>query len=214
MKRLYGVCMILILAGVLVGCTTEYPATNTVYVHKNGTLTEAIVESFDKDYYDEQGLKDFITEEIAQYESDYESGSVKEADFVVEEGIAKLMLKYDGYQSYKDFNGREMFTGTVVQAIAAGYDFSSDFVEVVDGEAVGLTAVSSTETEQVSVTQTVSSADVTSVDDAKVVILNEDTDVQVKGTILYVSGSSVSLKDKRTASVVKKNDGLSYIVYK
>lgn len=47
-----------------------------------------------------------------------------------------------------------------------------------------------------------------------VVVINEDTDVVVKGTIRYVSAGSVTVKDKNTASVKTVNDGVSYIVYK
>lgn len=133
MKKICCISFMVLVLGMISGCATKYPETDTVYIQKNGTVQEATVESFDKEYYEEEELKDFITAEIEKYESEYEKGSVKLKDFLVEEGVAKLMMKYDGYQSYMDFNGRELFTGTIVQAIAAGYSFGGDFLEVKTG---------------------------------------------------------------------------------
>ena len=45
-------------------------------------------------------------------------------------------------------------------------------------------------------------------------MVNEDTDVVVKGTILYISSGSVSVKSTDTASVKMLDEGVSYIVYK
>lgn len=215
MKKICSICLVVLVLGMISGCATKYPETDTVYIQKNGTVQEATVESFDKEYYKEEELKEFITAEIEEYEGTYEKGSVKLKDFLVEEGMAKLMMNYDGYQSYMDFNGRELFAGTIVQAIAAGYSFSGDFLEVKDGQTVG-GSVSDTEGTEGSqtVTEAVDGSAVTAEDDCKVVVINEDTDVVVKGTIRYVSAGSVTVKDKNTVSVKTVNDGVSYIVYK
>ena len=98
-----------------------------------------------------------------------------------------------------------------MQTIAAGYSFDTDFVEVEDGALVG----GPFDTEQSEAAAgAVSVSEVTSNEDYKVVVLNEDTDVVVKGQICYVSAGSVTVKDKKTASVTTRNEGLSYIVYK
>ena len=112
-------------------------------------------------------------------------------------------------------NGRELFAGTVVQAIAAGYKFGGDFLEVEDGKTAG-NAVSDTEgaAGNAAVADTVDGSTATSDEDCKVVVINEDTDVVVKGTIKYVSAGSVTVKDKSTAAVKPVNGGVSYIIYK
>lgn len=213
MKKLCSICLMILVLGMVSGCAVQYPDTNTIYIKKNGSVQEASIESFDKSYYDEQGVKDYIASEISNYEDSYAKGSVKMKDFLLEDGVAKLMMNYDNYQSYKNFNKRELFTGTVVQAIAAGYNFEGTF-EAADGKAAG--AVSSTEgTENIgSAVQTVDKSTVTSDENYKVVVVNEDTDVVVKGTILYISSGSVSVKSTDTASVKMLDEGVSYIVYK
>ncbi len=211
MKRTYGIFLVMLILLMLSGCSTSYPDTDTVYIQKNGTVREATVESFEKEYYSEEELKEFITAEIEAYEKEHEDGGVKMKSFEIEEGMAKLMMEYDSCENYEDFNGRELFAGTMVQTIAAGYSFDTDFLEVDDGEIVG----ESLDTEQAGeTTGTVSVSEVTSNEDYKVVVINENTDVVVKGEICYVSAGTVTVKDKKTASVTSQNEGVSYIVYK
>lgn len=213
MKKLCSICLMILVLGMLGGCAVQYPDTDTIYIKKNGSVQEALVESFDKEYYEEQGLKDYIASEISDYESTNEKGSVKMKNFLLEDGVVKLMMNYKNYQSYQEFNKRELFTGTVVQAIAAGYGFDGEFVAVKDGETVG--ASGSTEgTESGSITEAVDKKTVTGDENYKVVVINEDTDVVIKGTILYVTAGSVSVKDAGTASVKMLDEGVSYIVYK
>lgn len=243
MKKVCSICLVILMISLVSGCATKFPDTDTVYIQKNGEITEASVESFDKKYYSQDELESFIKDEIADYEDAHDSGSVKMTSFKMEDKTAKLMMKYDGYQSYSDFNGTELFEGTVVQAIAAGYKFDVDFAEVEDGkvkvesagtesatESLAESATESltesateslTESATESLTETVtqdtesvSASDVTANDDYKVVILNKDTDVEVKGTICYVSTKGVTVKDDNTATVKELNDEVSYIVYK
>ena len=135
-------------------------------------------------------------------------------DFLVEDGIAKLMMDYDDCQCYSDFNKRELFTGTVVQAIAAGYSFEGEFLAVSDGEAVGSQKGTEGTEAAGTVTESVNKSTVTGDENFKVVVINEDTDVVIKGTILYVSAGSVTVKDSGTAAVRMLDDGVSYIIYK
>ena len=210
MKKLYGIFLMILALGMLGGCSKKDPDTNTVYIGKDGSVTEAAVEAFDKDYYKQEELESFIQDEIAEYEKTHEEKQVKLESFTVEEGTAKLLMDYESYQDYQDFNGRELFAGTVVQAIAAGYSFNTDFLPVEDGKIAGEADTESTE----SPADAVSGSEVTKNEDYRVVVINEDTDVVVKGSIKYVSAGSVTLKDKKTASVQTVNEGVSYIVYK
>ena len=235
MKKVCSICLVILMISLVSGCATKFPDTDTVYIQKNGEISEASVESFDKKYYSQDELESFIKDEIADYEDAHDSGSVKLTSFKMEDKTAKLMMKYDGYQNYSDFNGTELFEGTVVQAIAAGYKFDVDFAEVEDGKVKAESTGTESATESLvesatesltegatesltetatQATESVSASDVTSNDDYKVVILNKDTDVEVKGTICYVSTKGVTVKDDNTATVKELNDEVSYIVYK
>ena len=178
---------------------------NTVYVRKNGKIIGAAVEEFDKEYYDEKELETYIQDRVESYLSDHEKKNVKVQDFSVEEGIARLNIKYAGYEDYAEFNGVEMFTGTIVQAMAAGYDFAGTFRKVEDGKLGG----------------SADKDEVTEDSKYKVVILNEKVNVKVDGTILYVSSDYTGLAAKNTVSIKLPEDAmdgeelaLTYIIYK
>lgn len=222
MKKVCSICLIILMISLISGCATKFPDTDTVYIQKNGEISEASVESFDKKYYSQDELESYIKDEISDYKKKHDDGSVKLTSLKMEDKKAKLMMKYDGYQSYSDFNGRKLFTGTIVQAIAAGYKFNVNFVQVEDGKIKGESVGTESATESLTETSTqankavapVNAEDVTKNEDYKVVVINEDTNVEVKGTICYVSANGVTLKDKSTAAVKELNDEVSYIVYK
>ena len=181
---------------------------NTIYVKKNGKIIGASVETFDKNYYDAEELETYIEEQVDEYLSNHEKKSVKVDKFSVEEGIAKLNIKYAGYEDYAEFNGVEMFVGTVPQAMAAGYNFDDTFLKVEDGK-LG-SSLGRDELIEAS-------------EDSKykVVILSEKVDVKVKGTVLYVSEDYTSLAAKDMVSIALTEDALdgeelklTYIVYK
>jgi hypothetical protein len=204
------------------GCATKFPDTDTVYIQKNGEISEASVESFDKKYYSQDELESYIKDEISDYKKSHDGGSVKMTSFKMDGKKAKLMMKYDGYQSYSDFNGKKLFAGTVVQAIAAGYKFNVNFVKVEDGKVKGESVGTESATESLTEASTqagktvepVDAGDITKNDDYKVVVINQDTNVEVKGTICYVSANGVTVKGDNTATVKELNDEVSYIVYK
>ena len=97
-----------------------------------------------------------------------------------------------------------LFSGTVPQALAAGFTFDTDFTKIKDGKAAG--SVENTE-----VVDT----------DYKVVVLSEKVEVKVDGSVQYMSSDYTSLKGKDTVTVQvpeEAGDGeelsLVYIVYK
>ena len=172
MKKLFSICLVcLAIAGLLTGCGKSLEADrDTVYVQKKGTVTSAAISDFDKDYYDEEELKKYVDERVADYQEQHGEDSVSIDKFSVEEGVAKLYINYKGYEEYQDFNEVTLFSGTVPQALAEGFDFNTEFTEIKGGEAAG----------------TVSKDKITDTD-AKVIILSEKVDVKVDGTIQYVS---------------------------
>ena len=204
MKKLFSICLVcLAIAGLLTGCGKSLEADrDTVYVQKKGTVTSAAISDFDKDYYDEEELKKYVDERVADYQEQHGEDSVSIDKFSVEEGVAKLYINYKGYEEYQDFNEVTLFSGTVPQALAEGFDFNTEFTEIKGGEAAG----------------TVSKDKITDTD-AKVININKKVDVKVDGTILYVSGENTSVKGKDTASMAGDEErseeaDVTYIIYK
>lgn len=205
MKKMIFVGLVcLMIAGLMTGCGKSLEANrDTVYVQKKGTVVSAAIADLDKDYYDEEELKSYIDERVEEYQEEHGKSSVKVDDFSVEEGTAKLFIKYEGCEDYEKFNEVTLFSGTVPQALAEGYDFDTKFTAVEDGKAAGSTDKK------------------TIVDlDAKVIVLSEKVDVKVDGTVQYVSSQYTTIKGKDTVSIQlpeEVEDGeessLVYIIY-
>ena len=137
MKRIICISLVcMVMTGLFSACGKSLEADrDTVYVQKRGALIRAATAEFDKDYYDEEELKSFVEERVEEYQQEEGKDSVKIDKFSVEEGVAKLYMKYDDYEVYQDFNEVKLFAGTVPQALAAGYDFDAEFTKVEDGKA-------------------------------------------------------------------------------
>ena len=195
----------LLMAGLFSACGKSLEADrDTVYIQKKGSIIGAAIADFDKDYYDEEELKAFAEERVQEYQEEHGKNSVTIDKFSVEEGTAKLYMKYAGYEDYQEFNEVTLFSGTVPQALAAGFTFDTDFTKIKDGKAAG--SVENTE-----VVDT----------DYKVVVLSEKVEVKVDGSVQYMSSDYTSLKGKDTVTVQvpeEAEDGeelsLVYIVYK
>lgn len=200
MKKLLSTGIILIIVcGVLTGCGTSKDAdTNTLFVEKNNSIVEVSVGDFDKDYYDKDEFKDYVKEAVADYKEEDGVGTVKFKKLSVEDKTAKLNMQYSDYKAYSAFVGEEVFVGTVVQALAEGYEFDADFTAVEDGK----------------LKDAVAQEDVVANDDYKVVVVTKPIDVAVHGTITYVSDGT-EIKDKKTATVTELTEaGYGYIIYK
>lgn len=245
MKKTAGLCpAILIMALSLSGCggVSMDVDTSTLYVGSNGKITEVVVEDFGEDYYDEEELKSHIDDAVSYYEDTGKSG-VKVKKCEVKNGVARLLMEYKDAESYAAFNEAEMYIGTLLQAQADGYEFDVEFQtpeqsaeaeteaeETVLPEEAGTENViegqiieDNTETvyEPQADSQALTGAlteEVLSDETRKVLILEQDTDVKVKGEILYVS-DHVKVTGKDTAVVYGEGSdsadtGLAYIIYK
>lgn len=178
----------------LTGCGAEFSADkDTIYVQKKGTIMGANVADFDKEYYNETELSDFITKTVDTYVAKSGDGTIAIEEFAVENGVAHVYLSYAGYEDYADFNGVEFYAGTVLDAKANGYDIPNAFTAVTDKETTW------------------------DAENNKVVIVGQQAQVQVDGTILFVS-SNAAVTGKNTADVtydlLDEEAQPAYIVYK
>lgn len=204
MRKTVRIGLISVLAVTLLsGCGADFSADkDTVYVQKKGTIKGANVADFDKEYYDEEELSDFITETVDTYVAGAGEGSVEIVEFAVEDGTARVYLDYAGAEDYAAFNGVEFFAGSVLESFAAGYDLAGH--EGQPGDYNG--------------TEDAKKQDATWDDTKnKIVIIGQDTSVQVDGTILFYT-PNVTVTGKNTADVafdiLDEDAEPGYIVYK
>lgn len=201
MKKLISLLALMITGSIfLTGCGVTADAdTNTLFIGKDGKITEVSVGDFTGSNYDIDEFEQYVKDAIDTYDASGAAGSVKLKKVQESEGTAKLVMEYSDYNAYTAFVENDLFLGTVVQGLAAGYDFSADFYAVTEGQ-----------TDE----KTTEKSDVISHNDYHVVITDSITDVSVNGTICYISGG-VTLKDKSTATVTDTAETeVQYIIYK
>ena len=79
-------------------------------------------------------------------------------------------MSYASTDEYSDFNGTKLFSGTIAEALAAGYDFKTDFAAIDDGKA-----------------KKCESSEFLDENGYKVVVYEGSSNLHVKGKILYAS---------------------------
>ncbi|MCR4750371.1 MAG: hypothetical protein K5877_11340 [Lachnospiraceae bacterium] len=197
MKKIRLAALLTLTAILLMGCSSEFKTDESaIKVNKNGTVVAASIEEFDKSYYSEEELSTFVKNSIEEYQKANGASTVKMESLKVEEGKATLFINYETPTDYAKFNGEELFVGTVLDAMAAGYNLNGTYYTV-DGVTLGSTT-------------TIDFID----DDLKVVIVKEKVRVIVPGKIKYIS-DNLTIVDKNTVTPSDKNaSGYSVIIYK
>lgn len=194
-----GMCML------MAACGTKLDVQeNTIALQRNGKILEAAVETFDQSYYKEDELNSYIQNAVDDYTAEHGKKSVSVTESKVEEKKAYLTLQYENAETFQDFSGIECFSGSIVEAQSAGYDFEQDFYPVTDGKADKKTVRGSSLLED---------------DDLKVLIVKENSDLIVPGKIAYVSTESTEVTSEKQVNVTQKQQDtdesvLVYVLYR
>jgi len=193
MKKYKAYTLIIFMLMFLTGCSLKsFDAdTNTVYVKKDGSVMEAIIEDFSESYYDEKELESVINESIDEYNGDTEK--IKVEKFSVKDSTAKLITSYKTAEDFANFNEEDFFAGTISEAIKAGYDFDQEFTNL---------------EEKIDI----SSETIQSLTQYKVVIFEQKAEIKTDSKIAYISNNA-ELVNEKTAKLADDAEGLGYIVY-
>ncbi len=124
-----GVCMLamLLLAGCGAAKVPEVVDVTTLVVSGDGAVTSYLVDVFDKEYYKLSDLTEMATKEVADFNSEVQTGEtvpvMVDKVEALEDGSNKVVVthKYDSAESYEQFNEGVLFYGTVNEAVEAGY---------------------------------------------------------------------------------------------
>lgn len=193
MKKTLHFCLILTAALFLAGCQGKFePVESTIFITSKGTVKSAVMESFDKEYYDFQELSEDVEKEVKSYCLDVNEEVVTVESLTKENGGVSLMIDYQTVDDYASFNNVLLFHGTYAEAKAKGY--IPEELHDADGQVI------SPEEEKL--------------DSLKVIVTEENICVQTTGKIKYVS-DNVSLLDKKLAKAMEA--GIShpaFIFYK
>ena len=180
----------------LAGCgSAGAPKMDVFSLQKDSTIEHTMVGEIDHDYYDEAGVKALVQQRIEQ--RNVNEGAITCESVEVADGNFIVKMHYQTAEDYVRYIRRELFCGTVGQAIEEGYSLK-DLVGT-DGNVIIYEELSSIREKNVVIIQ---------------VKDGEKMDVNVYGNILYTS-DNITLSGKKDAVIVtqEKEDVLSYIVF-
>lgn len=172
---------------ILPGCGgIEDAEESTVTVNDKGIVTEALIEDFLSEEYDENELETSVKDLVDAYNQETGKEEVTLKKLQVEEGVATVLLEYKTDEAYRGFNQIDFFAGTVEQAQKEGYAFAGAFTD-----ASGKDVSSGTIPDGCL--------------DRQVMIIREPLCVLVPGEILYVS-KNMEILEKDQARLVSDSD--------
>ncbi len=106
--------------------------TDTLSVNSRGEVTSYLVRDFEKEYYDLSELTSMAMGEAAQYNTAHAAGNGTPVTVQtierLEEGSprVRMMYLYDSAETFSSYNDKELFFGTVQEAVSENYPFTEN----------------------------------------------------------------------------------------
>ncbi len=113
-------------------------ANTSLVVDKDGRVTSYLVDTFDKDFYSLDGLKEMVQNEadafnIAHTDASEDPLVVKAVQSVGEGATVQVVEEFTDTKVYEEYTEKELFYGTRVEALADGISVNLDLVNAEDG---------------------------------------------------------------------------------
>lgn len=195
MKRWISTICILAAVALLAGCGSSFqPAVTSLYIQKNGEITQAIVESFEKEYYSDKEFQSMIEKEVDAYNSNYGEERITIERLEVIDDTLYLLLDFKDADTYEHYNETYCFSGTIDGALDEGLSFNMDFK---DAEY-----------------EMYSTSEVTEKKNNSVIVLKDEGIVQLEKPVKYVS-NNVEIISEHMVQVmpIEDEDEYAYIIY-
>ncbi len=179
----------------LAGCESEQAefTKSGIEVSEDNTISAFIIENFTADYYQMEELKQFVAEDVANYNTELGSAAVTVGEASMENGTIRLNLAFQNFDAYNGYMPEEVFIGDLQGAYDRGYNFERTLNTAgKDG-------------------QTIARAELMNMGNSKVVVVTGDLCVRCPSKILYYS-TGMTLLDSRTVSA--DTAGNYFIIYK
>lgn len=194
-KRL--IVMGILVSFLLVGCknngaelTAGEFETNTLFVNKDGAIQSAVIEPFEKPYYNADELEEYLQTVTADYNNTAGTEAVKLSSLKVKDKIASAVFDYKGIEDYTALNEVNASFGTLDEM----GNLLPDTLLNEDG-----TEISKSEILQDS-----------KASKYNVLVLNEEYDVRIEGAVKYYANADMMSKE----SVHTQPQVTSVILYK
>jgi len=193
MRRIKSLLTLALCVVIFGGCSMSYSAEeNSVYVNKDGEIVSAMVESFDKDYYDAEELQEMLEQSVVEYNAENGKGSIEVESCKVDSGKIKVVVDYATWADYANFNNVQFFAGSMEDLQGKNYGKNVSFVSRDGSAAVSFDQIDTA---------------------YRVILLEEKVVVQTSGKIEYVS-DNVTIEGDKIARVKEDASGLAYVIYK
>ena len=195
MKKWFSAICILAVTLLSVGCGSSFdPSVSSIYIHKNGEITEAVVESFVKDYYSFDEFQSMIEREISTYNQGFDREEISLKSLEMKNDTIYLQLNYADAESYSKYNEVYCFQGSIDDALSEGRSFD---MTVKDADY-----------------QEYTTTEVTEKTSDPVLVLKSECVVVTEQPIKYVS-NNVEILGSHTAEVMPIDDEAeyAYIIY-
>lgn len=196
---LLTVCQIFVFTGC--GTQSKTPTETSLLVEQGGKITSTIVESFDKEYYTQESLREMIESEIAAYkgaDAAVTIDSLDETDDTDTAGTGRkvaVVMSYASPGDYAAFNDIRFFYGTVSEAQADGYAIPADLVSVKDEN------------------KTITSQELDDMKEYHVLITEESIPVYLPEKPVYMT-KGMLLADSQCIRAGEESLGLTYVIMK
>lgn len=194
-KRIEGIIGACLLFVFLTGCSDEVVLQNgtNLLLDKEGSVTVTYIEDFPSDYYDISELEVMNREEVDAYNQQVGADVVEVISTTTDGSKLTLTMKYRDMDDYADMNNVPVYSGTVSQAVAMGYDLNRMFICTKDGEQTA-------------------ELDWESLGEHHIVITNEVSTIHTYKKIEYATENVIVSEDKKMATVA--GEGQAVIVFK
>lgn len=188
------ICMSVLLLSIS-GCGSSFePSISSLYVQKDGTLTYAVVESFEKDYYSLNEFQSMIEREVDTCNSMYSEPAITINQVEVKDGTLYLLLEFVNAEAYSNYNEEYCFVGTIEEALEEGRSFDMVFKDTKYEE--------------------YTTAEVTDKKENHVLIVQSEGVVELEAAVKYAS-NNVEILSERMVEVMPMADEeeYAYIIY-
>jgi len=194
-KRIEGVLVSCLLFIFLTGCSEEVQLCDgtNLQLDKEGGVTVTYIEEFPSDYYDVAELEAMNAQEVAEYNSKAGEDAVTVISTVTDGSKITLTMHFNDVEDYGDMNGISVYSGTVSQAAAMGYDLNKSFTDAKTGD-------------------TLTEIDWEELGEKHVVIINEEVSVYPYKKIEMVTDNVTVSEDRKVATVTGQEQAV--IVFK
>lgn len=195
MGRITGIILTVMLLLSASGCGRSNAVSEEgLSIAKDGAITATVIESFDKDFYDINGLEEMIRLETAEYNNEAGEQRVSLEQIELNDAGAAAVIRYESWEDYAAFNEVLFFAGTVKEAAQAGIDLNVTLTEAGKETTIG-------------------QEELTGMEAHHVVVWEEDIPLKVPSVIKYY-GKNVRSVGSKKAAVQQETSGPYYLVYK